>query len=906
MHAGADQMMRRLLVGLLASLVLVAPFALGAQAQVSCGAVSNGWTSIPAPGFPDGGKALTAYAVHPRKPSVMFGTNGTVVMKSTDGGCGWKVTYEPEAAALPLDAPVDATIRSITIPEAPAGATMVFLVLEERVGPASKPRVLRSLDAGSSWQPADVGLPPTGAASMLRIAPSDPQKLYLGMSVDNESASEPRFPVEFLYGSDDGGMTWTVRSNFQRGVGSGVTDIKVDPANPAEVWVGAATGLFHSADGGRTFGDVDEFAGAPAGPVDVFHQQGPARIVAFKPGTGTGAASEDGGETWLSISSPGNPTSIAHGHVPLSRMMSSAGRVWVYAPNLFAWVDARAPRSEVGDITADRSGIGFYGFTASTIEIYRGPVGVSVKIPPGDPIRPDWSVFGESVKPPPPKPPKLTPERKVVRIPAGGSKTVPFRIGLEKTQSPVDVFFLVDTSSSQARFIEAMVGALEDVAEGLLESKVFFRLGLAEYRNYPHADPPRVGPEGSGQLHESNFIYEKRIDLTPDAGALKTAMEAIRPDGGGYYNAQLAALYQAATGAGQDVEPYGPAGPDVPRGQQANFDKRALRVALVVSDEPFVDRALDGDPTPPELPQFEDVAAALADRGIKQVGISIRNGGAAPATGPTSADARDQWSMLKMALDTGALAPATGVDCDGDGSVDVSEGQGLVCEMTKQQLESGNGLSSAIVNLVEATRTRSSIELAVAGRDEITQEVTPDAYESIVAQATKELEFDVTFRCPRSLAGRRFPIELTATGLTRRATATAIVVCGEIGEDEEGPKVLPLTPLVGLIPLVPPAPPPPVTELVSSTQAQAQSQAQAQAQASMAHQEQEEPQLAFVHAMNAMKSQMAEDYAMSSYQSRDHIPAPALVLGAATVLMSVAFGLLVMRPRLRLGVRSRR
>ena len=904
MQSGSNQVVRRVLAGLLASLVLVAPFTIdAASAQDSCGVVSGDWTSVAAPSFPTGAKPLTAYAVHPLRPSLMFATNGTVVMRSNDGGCDWKVVYEPEAAALPVDAPGEAAIKSIVVPESPAGATMVFLLLDEQVGPALRPRLLRSVDGGGSWQPADAGLPPAGSASLLRIAPSDPQKLYLAISADDESTPEPRFPVEFLYGSDDGGTTWTLRSNFQRTVGAGVSDVKVDPANADEVWVGAATGLFHSSDGGRTYADVDEFAGEPAGPVDVFHREGPASVVAFKPGQGQGAASDDGGQTWLRISSPGIPTSIAHGHVALSRLISSVGRVWVYAPNIFSWVDARAPRPEVTGITADRSGIGFYGFTASTIEIYRGPVGASVKIPPEIEIRPDASLFPGG-PPPPAGDPELTPDETVVRIPAGDSRTVPFNLKLPRVLSPVDVYFVVDTSSSQKPFIEAMVESIEGIVNGLNGSRVVARFGLAEYRNYPDADPPRLGPPGPS---EPNFVYRRRVDLTTDMSVLQAALNSIQPDGGGHYNAQLAALYQTATGEGQDVEPPGMGiGRDVERNQHANFDKGSLRVALIVSDEAYEDDPYDGDRTPPDLPQFEEVRDALNAKDIKQVGISIESGGANHATGNTNPDDPEGWGMLKMALDTEALAPATGVDCDGDGSAEISEGRGLVCEMTKSQLEDGRGLAAAIVNLVQAVRTRSSVELSVGGRDQVIQKVAPAAYESVVAEATKALSFDVTFRCPLALAGERFPIELTATGLTKKATATAMVVCGAVEENEEPPSVLPLGPLVGLIPLVPPAPPPPVTELVSSTQAQAQSQAQAQAQAMMAAQEQEQPQLAFVHAMHRMKAEMGEEYAMSSYQPRDHIPAPALALGAATVLMSAAYGLLIMRPSLRLRGRSRR
>lgn len=883
---------QRVSVGLLASLVLVAPFALvPARAAATCGVERSYWTTIAAPAFPSGGKAMTAFTVNPRQPAQMFASNGAVVMRSANGGCDWKKVYEPETNGLPLEA-VEQTIEDIAVPE--AGGGRVFVMLRESAGPINRPRIVRSDNAGGSWEPADAGLPPTGDPAFLRVAPSDPDVVYLALAVQGT--------IELLFGSDDGGSTWTLRNNFARSIEAGVSDVKVDPLDARDVWVGASDGLYHSRDGGRSFEADPEFTGTPVGPVDVFHAGGAASLMAFDRKSSRGAVSNDGGQNWLTLQSPGIPTSIVHGNVPDARMISSIGDVWVYLPNIFSWVSVRPPTPETRGLVADRTANpAVYGFTAATIEIYRGPTGTDVKVPPKTEVRPDPDLLDPGV-PPAPQKAELTPNRRVIKIDPGESKTVPYKLLIPRSKTPLDVYFLVDTSSSQKRFIAGMADAIEGIVNGLIEAGADVAFGLGAYDNYPDGNPaPRLGPRGSGSQYEVNDLYQRLVDLTPATANLEAALEDIEADGGGHYNAQLEALYQAATGAGADVEPAGPGGRDVPPGQEASFRRDALRIALLFSDEKFITKRLNNDPTPPDLRQFDETAEALNAKDIHQVGVSLRDGGTAEATA----------SMRKMAGLTDALAPSGGVDCDGDGSPDIGGNEPLVCEFDKSGLDEDVGLTSGIVNLVESIRTRASVALSVAGRDEIVRDVTPARYESLVLQASKKVSFDATFRCPVTLAGDRFPVELTATGVEGSPSATATVVCRSIAasredDEDEPPVTFPLDRVLGLIPLIPVGPPPPLTELASSTQAQAQSQAQAQAQASMAAQEQEQPQLAFVHALHAARQEAQEEYAMSAFSKPAEMPGHGVALAGAAVLMSLAAGVALARQRPDLRVRRSR
>jgi hypothetical protein len=879
---------KRVSVGLLASLVLSAPFALvpaGAQ-DAGCGIFRGSWNSLAGPSFSEGPRVISDFMVHPSETSLMYATNGTVVQRTTSGGCRWGDPHRPKAAeGLALGGAGTVGIVDMDMPQGRGTADRGYLALQESAGPVVRPRVQTTSDAGQTWVEASAGLPPVGTPALLRAAPSSGTTVYVAIEVQGV--------IETLYGSDDGGTSWTLRTNFARSLQAGLNDLRVDPIDPDELWAASDDGLYRSFDGGRSFAPVEDFVGEATTLVDVFHpESGPASVMAFL-AAGGALISEDGGEDWLRLTTPGAPTSAAHGAQAVFRMISSLSRTWVYAPNIFSWVDARAPVPNVRGLVGGQ-GTGpptFYGFTASSIEIYRGAVGSSVEVPPGTEIIPDVSLLDPGI-PPPPQPAELSPDRRVVKIDAGESATVPYRLQVPKSQTPLDVYLLVDTSSSQRKFLAGVVTALEDILNGLTKSGVDVQFGMAEYRNYPHGDPPRVGPPGSPctgaqvSCYETNYVYRQIRDLAPGIDGLAAGLENVEAGGGGHYNAQPAALLHAALPAGEDVEPPGPSHTDVPPNTNASFRRNALRVALIVSDEEFVYRPLASDATPPDLPTFDEVSGALNEKDIKQVGISLRYRGVAKAT-PDMAD---------MATATDAIAPRGGVDCDGDGAVDVPEGSPLVCEVNKETVENGGSLAPAIVNLVESIRTRASLELEVDARDGLVQRVTPELYDSVALQGSRRLTYDVTFRCPMTLAGRRLPVRLTAQGVVPEVSASATVVCGSVSDKEEEDLPFPTESLLGLIPLVPISPPPPLTELVSSTQAQAQSQAQAQAQASMAAQEQEQPQLAFVHAVHALRQRTQEEYAMSSFREPVN-PSPGVALAGATVLMSLGFGLTLVRQR---------
>ena len=119
----------------------------------------NNWESIRVTGFSAGGAEIVDYAVGARSPDLLLATNGTSVVRSTDGGCNWKESFVA-SPTLPGVAGGSVQLKSISLPE--SATSPVLLLAEERVGGTIRPRVFRSTNAGASFTTSDGGLLPAG------------------------------------------------------------------------------------------------------------------------------------------------------------------------------------------------------------------------------------------------------------------------------------------------------------------------------------------------------------------------------------------------------------------------------------------------------------------------------------------------------------------------------------------------------------------------------------------------------------------------------------------------------------------------------------------------------------------------------------------------------------------------
>jgi hypothetical protein len=237
--------------------------------------------------------------------------------------------------------------------------------------------------------------------------------------------------------------------------------------------------------------------------------------------------------------------------------------------------------------------------------------------------------------------------------------------------------FIVDLSRSFADDLPTFQAQAPGIISTLKASNPGIRFGLARFEDYP------IPPFGSAA--DGDKAYERLVDFTSDTDhILNTISNLSTRSGEDSPESQLPALFQAATGAGQDLSSAGFSEASIPPGQQANFRNGATKLFILWTDAPF---HLPGDSgnIPYPGPSFsETVAAIRALDPPKVIGISSGGGGLA--------------DLQAIARATDALAPPGGVDCDNNGATDIPEGEPLVCTIAA----SGEGISAAIRAIVGA------------------------------------------------------------------------------------------------------------------------------------------------------------------------------------------------------------
>jgi len=252
----------------------------------------------------------------------------------------------------------------------------------------------------------------------------------------------------------------------------------------------------------------------------------------------------------------------------------------------------------------------------------------------------------------------------------------------------VDVYFLVDLSGSFTDDLPNFKTQAPTIMSTLTSFNPDTQFGLGKFEDYP------ISPFGSASAGDK--AYERLADLTFSTGPLLNTISGLfTRSGADLPQSQLPALFQAATGAGQDLSGVGFLGASIPAGQQANFRSGATKVFLLWTDAAF-HRPGDSGTIPYPGPSFTDVANAMMalDPG-KVIGISSGTDGLA--------------DLQQIAAATGTFAPPEGVDCNGDGVIDVPGGQPLVCAIGP----SGEGIGTAILASIRALVGPITVNIAI-------------------------------------------------------------------------------------------------------------------------------------------------------------------------------------------------
>ena len=896
-------MRRRTAAGALLALALAAgsglPIARGAEPCPGVTA-SGSWKTIATP--------LRAAAFTVDASGTLYVAGDRAISTSADGGCTWRQAYELDAV-LPPDARLSALAR----------------VGDGVVAAATGPSVLVSNDGGDTWTrhergldfPGDpVGLYPAGSGEtvymLVRRQATDQLVAALGAPEQGTGAV-----VTLVYRSDDGGRTWArggpLGTAYSGPHGSGITggsppgapwDLAVDPGDPEHLLAGSRDGVFRSVDGGRTWTTAVSEPGAEMRAVASWRQGGRAAALAADPSTGTIHLSA-GGAGWRSSEHPQLRTEMMTAYPYAAAWawatVAATGEVVLTGPKgVFRWsggdlVDVTPPGVlEPGTTPADPLFVQTVSGPALWVRLLDGsalltqvqepahrnterdgPLGPAERLEDaaGAPGTVPSAVVPEATA-------SLTGSAARVELAPGSRRTVAYDARLSPRPTDVDLYFLVDTTASMSNTIRSLVEGMHEIVVRLARSGVRLRAGVGAFRNYPQ-QTDRLGID---------YAYRRLRALGPVDEQLADALYDL--EGAGSSGANLAAVYQAVTGAGQDVVPPGPSKADVAPGLAAGFQDGALRVVMHVGDTWF-GTPERGDPNgtyPPGTwpgPTFEQTAAALRAAGVMHLGVAIRPG----EGGSVFADADVVEDMSALSRAAASLAGERGADCDGDGAVDVPSGAPLVCRLPRGA--GGGGMAAVVTGLVEALEERGDVRLAELGDSGVVERIEPAVRPGVDLRAPQRLVFEVTVACALADAGTRRTVELGLFAADRRVARGALdVVCTDL----PGPRVAPAGPRAGALALAPPLPVPPPPQpapgpapgpVTAPAPVQAPAPAQAPAgggQPVAVAQRQQQPSLAVAAANVRAQTQM--QHALVRTRARDPLATARAwtAVGALTML----------------------
>jgi hypothetical protein len=856
---------------------------------VACGVpgqvkdLKNHWLRIKGPSYAkgEGGDGISALSVPPSLPGWVYASNGQVVQLSTDGGCHWSHLWASGDALAGKGG--QAYTPDVVAAVAASYATGLWFVTYDRTDGAVRPHVYATTDAtpapgnttAAPVSAVEVGLPPVGLPVAFAVSHTKQPIAYLLLEGAPDPATADPRPVRRLY------YTKVDHPSEQYGLPTAVTWQEV--ATPPElrhvdgmtlspdssvnlwVWQGATYAQHEQLPDGTASTWRPGPAPAP-GPISMIDVDATARAAIYSPGQGGGAVIHaDRGDRVVDQSAvPVAPAAAAHGSQRGVAAVSGAGRTYGYDVVARRWVDVSPGRRtlsrlQMGASTHGNILVGQEAGYLYRFDLYPG----SRFLPPppappgtGDPngyTFPDSTLHG----------PKLTLSTTTVTVAPGALATTAVDLGVPPDPTPQDVYFLVDTTGSMQAAIDGLKKGLSTIAKELAaKTGGTTCFGVGDVDDYYETNP--VG------------AYTRVLPITcPDdphyLDKTYAALDGLKAYGGGSdeEEAQTLALQQAATGSGQTQMP-----PVLP-GQSAGW-KHDSRVIVLVTDAFF--KQGGGYPT---IGQAAADLHAYSD--IKVVGVQVIDNN----------DQLKAYTDLKaVATQTDTLAPAAGIDCDGDGVADIRQHQPLVCQDFWDASGGGTALNlaPAIVSLLIGVRDPGTLAVTAADAHHVVRKIDGKTSDQFNLKLESHLAFTLHLTCGADQNGQDLLLPLVGFERARPVAADRVLVrCRAAAvpppPPPPPPPPKPEPPGVPRPPQPPPVPvavepPPPVTNNPPPN---------LNANAGFSHQEEEQYQVATV-TQDVQEDGAGDEtleLAMSAVRDGDPAAAPVL-LGAAMVTTAAA------------------
>ncbi|HUR49832.1 MAG TPA: hypothetical protein VMY88_09960 [Acidimicrobiales bacterium] len=722
------------------------------------------WVTIAGPTFDlepfEPRPGLTAHAVDPVDPRRLLVSEGESIQLSEDGGCTWKERhFEPPTygvVGLQGELVVMDSIRQLEFAGRDRNRRAYALIAPDE-DQAGAVRVLASDNAGADWEERSVGLPPLYtrydssllicsygpcATAVLAASPSDPDVAYVAVATQVTPS---------LYRTGDGGRSWQQISQTSS-IGGQVSEMSVSAEDPDDLWIVFTDQLGRSRDGGVTWefpqgldrvAGIHLSSGVSPQQVQVLRRPDPFNV---DPTFNHLMRSVDDGATFggIELATPmkGVPATAPGGTA--DDLVLSTDR-----PDGVVQFDAAARRFAdisvpgLGDVTSPRRDA-----TAEPAWWFRQFAGLATFVP-GQPPGPvpraklPFKPFEAATVDPGRVPGSLEPADLDIELGREGTQVVDYGLDLPALPTPVDIWFLIDTSGSMSGAIEGLRQGFETIIEELSASGFDAWFGLATFP-------------------AQQVIYDRQADIAPPNPELYDALERLDTDGA-TAEIHATALYQSVTGAGQEDA-------GIPAGRGATFRPQALKIIVHATDE-----AYGTDSTGPSI---DEAAEALAAAGVRHVGLDLAAGAGDPTAGVDGGGVRStKRDHDSMALATNTLAPREGIDCNGDGKNELEEGDPITCPILRGQdsLE----ITPAIVSAVRGIRDDTAVALTVVDAGGLNVEIGEPVRSPVNVKVPNALPFAVRYTCPSDMTGKVAQVVLRATvrGVPA-ADAVAKVGCG--------------------------------------------------------------------------------------------------------------------------------